>query len=150
MSSVYAVIQKNRTEIWEDDFSKRAHPITIYEPGSIPKGVHHVLDAVSSTYDVASIQRANKTYQLIPSWLKPNLEHGYERRIYQHLKKFDQVYLVGSGLGRWSGINSFMNYATDFHPQFVGHIQRQRRLRFTDFPHPALFEIFREMSRPLH
>ena len=102
MSSVYAVIQKNRTEIWEDDFSKRAHPITIYEPGSIPKGVHHGLDAVSSTYDVASIQRANKTYQLIPSWLKPKLEHGYERRIYQHLKKFDQVYLVGSGLGRFS------------------------------------------------
>ena len=148
--SVYVVIQKEFTEIWEDDFKMHAHPIVIYEPGSIPKGVHHDLDAATSTYDVASTQRANKSFPLISDWMRPDLNYFYEKRIYHHLKDFDQVFLVGGGLGKWSGINSFLKYIDDYHPKFLNRIQHERRFRLTNFPYSVLFKIFKEMTKGVH
>ncbi len=148
--SAYVVIQKNFTEIWEDDFKLNTRPVTIYEPSSIPKGVRHDLDASSSTYDVATSQRANKSFPLIPNWMKPNLENHYQQRIFQHIKGFDQVFLVGGGIGRWSGSNNFMAYVENFHPHFVDRIKHQRRFRFTNFPQSTLFDIFEEMSKHHH
>ena len=148
--AAYVVIQKNRTVIWEDNFERNHHPVIIYEPDSIPKGVHHNLDASSSTYDVATTQRANKEFKLFAGWMRPNLNYYYETRIFHHLKDFDEIFLVGSGIGRWSGINNFMAFVNEDHPHFVRRIKHERRFRITDFPESLLFEIFREMSESRH
>lgn len=146
----YAVIQKNRTIIWEDNFEGNYRPITIYDPYSIPRSVHHDTNASSSTYDVANAQRANKEFKLLAGWMRPFLNFRYETRIFDHLREFDQIYLVGGGIGRWSGINNFLAYVNEDHPDFVSRIKHERRFRFTDFPDSALFEIFRKMSNRLH
>lgn len=148
--SVYVVIQKEFTEIWEDDFKMQAHPIVIYERSAIPKGVRHDFDGATSTYDVAATQSASKSFPLISGWMRPDLNCLYEKRIYRHLKDFDQVFLVGGGIGKWSGINSFLTYIDDYHPKFINRIQHERRFRFTDFPHPVLFKIFKEMTIGVH
>ena len=144
--SAFVVIQKNRTVIWEDNFERNRTPVIIYEPDSIPKGVHHNLDVASSTYDVATTQRANKEFKLLAGWMRPNLNYYYETRIYAHVKSFDHIFLVGGGIGRWSGINNFMAFIDQDHPHFLSRITHERRFRLTDFPESVLFEIFREMS----
>ena len=148
--SAFVVIQKNRTVVWEDHFEENHHPVIIYEPDSIPKGVHHNLDATSSTYDVATTQRANKEFKLLAGWMRPNLNYYYETRIYSHLKEFDKIFLVGGGIGKWSGINNFMTFVNEDHPHFLSRIKHERHFRLTDFPDSVLFKIFEEMSTDDH
>ena len=146
MNYVYVAIQKNRTEIWKSRFKKCAHPYRIYAPSSIPGGISSNLATASSTRDVTSTRCASKTFRLIPSWMKPDLEDSYQKRIYDSIKGFDKVYLVGSGVGRWSGINNFMRYIRKTHPEFLSRIHCKRQFRFSDFPPNVLHELFKEMS----
>ena len=143
---LFVVIGKTRTQIWEGEFGKHAQPFVIYDPRSRPTVRATGGAAPTSNYDSRDSSRNSKVgFHLLVGWMKPSLNEHYCERIYQHLAGFDRIYLVGGGIGRWSGVNNFMDYAEGLHPDFAKKVRWQRYFRFTDFPQSTLEKIFTQL-----
>ncbi len=144
---LFVVIGKTRTQIWEGNFGTHVQPFVIYDPLSRPTVTATSGTATTSNYDSRDSSRSsNVGYHLWVSWMKPSLNEHYCDRIYQHVKGFDHIYLVGGGIGRWSGVNNFMDYAERLHPGFSKRVTWQRYLRFTDFPQKTVEKIFTRLT----
>lgn len=143
----FVEIGKTRTHIWEEIGQVHARPFVIYDPNSRPQLRSTSSPRSTSNYDM---HEANKSsggkFRLVPAWLMPRLDERYCELIYQHLKEFDQVFLVGAGIGKWSGVNNFINYVNKSHPHFSTKIWYQRYIRLTDFSEDELLKIFADMS----
>ena len=143
---LFVVIGKTRTQIWEGEFNKHARPFVIYDPRSRPTVRATGGTASTSNYDSIDSSRDSKVgFRLLVGWMMPSLNEHYCERIYQHLSGFDRIYLVGGGIGRWSGVNNFMDYAEGLHPGFANKVRWQRYFRFSDFPHSTLEKIFTQL-----
>ena len=145
--AAYVVIGKTRTLIWEHGLDSREHPHVIYDPRAKPNFKSSKGPRSTSNYDLRDQSFGSKArFHLIAGWLKPGLDEGYCYQIYQRLQKFDLVYLVGGGLGLWSGINAFLKYVEENHDEFPRHVIPLKIFRFTDFPEKKLMKIFRNLT----
>ncbi len=143
----YSVIGKTRTLIWEDGLDSHKKPTAIYDPRSRPRFTSVSGPRSTSNYDYREMSSGSKAkYHLLPAWLEPGLDQHYCEVIFLKLQRFDHIYLVGAGVGKWSGINNFIKYVELEHEEFPGRIYPARFLRLTDFPEAKLREIFREMK----
>ena len=143
----YSVIGKTRTLIWEDGLDSHKKPTAIYDPRSRPRFTSVSGPRSTSNYDYREMSSGSKAkYHLLPAWLEPGLDQHYCELIFLKLQGFDHIYLVGAGVGKWSGINNFIKYVELEHEEFPGRIYPARFLRLTDFPEAKLREIFREMK----
>ena len=143
----YAVIGKTRTLIWDHGLNSFEKPTAIYDPGSRPRFRSVSGPRSTSNYDMKeSASGSNAKYRIIPSWLKPSLDPNYCELIYQKLQRFDQIYLVGGGLGNWSGINNFIKYVELRHEEFPGRIIPVIHFRLTDYSERKLMKIFHHME----
>lgn len=143
----FVEIGKTRTRIWEEIAQDRARPFVIYDPKSRPQLRTTSSPRSTSNYDVHEVNESSgERFRLFPGWLMPSLDERYCEMIYQHLKNFDQVYLVGGGIGKWSGVKNFIKYVEKSHPHFSTKIQLQHYNRLTDFTEDELLKIFAKMS----
>ena len=143
----FAVIGKTRTLIWEDGLEAHKRPTAIYDPRSRPSFTSVSGPRSTSNYDYRETSSGSKSkFHLLPAWLEPSLDKHYCELIYHKLQKFDHIYLVGGGVGRWSGINNFIRYVEREHDEFPGRIYPARYFRLTDFPEAKLKRIFHAMQ----
>lgn len=146
----YAVIGKTRTLIWEHGLDSHEHPYVIYDPRARPQFRSASGPRLTSNYDTRDLSSGSRArFGVIASWLKPGLDEGYCYQIYQHLQKFDLVYLVGGGLGKWSGINAFLDYVEENHEDFPRHVIPFKIFRLTDFPEKKLMKIFHNLTESI-
>ncbi len=152
----YIVIGKSNTLFWDHIYSSREKPCVIYDPALSPKfrsvsEVNKRSILVSSVWNSSTCPAEHSTkdsknkVHFIASWMKPKLDEDYCEHIYLHISHLDHVYLVGGGVGRWSGINNFMKYLSNHHPQTIARITPIRYFRLTDFPEEKLMEIFKRI-----
>lgn len=120
----------------------------MYDPISRPS-FHSVTGPRStSNYEFKDTRPGARTkFHLLAGWMKPGLDEQYCDNIWDHIRDFDRVYLVGGGKGRWSGINCFMEYLEEYHPDFVVQVTPERHFRLTDYPEYRLMEIFKRLSQ---
>lgn len=145
--AAYAVIGKTKTLIWEHGLDSHQHPHVIYDPRARPKVRSSSSPKFTSNYDSQDFSAGSRAkFGLIACWLKPGLDEGYCYQIYQHLEPFDLIYLVGGGLGKWSGINAFLHYVEEYHEDFPRRVIPLRVFRLTDFPQKKLMKIFHNLS----
>ena len=145
--AAYAVIGKTKTLIWEHGIEGRERPYVIYDPRARPQYRSSNSPRFTSNYDLRDQGMGSRAkFRLVASWLKPGLDEGYSYQIYQHLQKFDLIYLVGGGLGAWSGINAFLGYVEENHEEFPRHVIPLKIFRLTDFPEKKLMKIFHNLS----
>jgi len=145
--AAYAVIGKTRTLIWEHGLDSHQRPHVIYDPRARPKFKSSTSPRSTSNYDMRDLGSGSRAkFGLIASWLKPGLDEGYCYQIYQRLQPFDLVYLVGGGLGKWSGINAFLHYVEEYHEDFPRQVIPLKIFRLTDFPEKKLMKIFHNLS----
>ena len=153
----YVAIGKTRTLFWEHIYNSREKPFVLYDPSSRPRfssvsGVSGKSSYASglgssSSYDAGHFSTESKArFHLLAGWMKPALNDDYCEHIYRHISHLDHVYLVGGGIGRWSGINNFIRYLEKRHPQAIDRITPVRYFRLTDFPEKKLMEIFKRIS----
>ena len=143
----YIVIGKTRTIIWRRITKSREHPIVIYDPDAKPQLKSVSGPRPTSNYSYQDHGKGSGgSYKLIPSWLSPRINQKYCDHIYQHLQDFDHVYLLGGGIGRWSGVNNFMEYIAQRHPESLPLFSLKRYLRFTDFSERRAKEILKKMG----
>ena len=143
----FAVIGKTRTLIWEDGLHAHKRPTAVYDPRSRPRFASVSGPRSTSNYDYRESSSGSKAkYHFLPGWLEPGLDHHYCELIYHKLQKFDHIFLVGGGVGWWSGINNFIRFVETEHEEFPGRIYPARYFRLTDFPEEKLMEIFRKMK----
>jgi len=143
----YAVIGKTRTLIWEDGLHSHKKPTAVCDPRSRPRFSSVSGPRSTSNYDYRESSSGSRAkFHLIPGWLEPGLDHHYCELIYHKLQKFDHIFLVGGGVGWWSGINNFIRFVETEHEEFPGRIYPARYFRLTDFPEEKLMEIFRKMK----
>ena len=143
----FAVIGKTRTLIWEDGIDSHKRPTTIYDPRSRPRFSSVSGPRSTSNYDYREMSSGSRAkFHFLPAWLEPGLDKRYCELIYHKLQKFDHIYLVGGGIGWWSGINNFIRYIESEHENFQGRIYPARYFRLTDFPEEKLKEIFHRMK----
>ena len=145
--AAYAVIGKTRTLIWEHGIDGHERPHVIYDPRARPHFKSSNGPRSTSNYDMSEGRMGSRSkFRLVASWLKPGLDEGYCYQIYQHLQKFDLIYLVGGGLGAWSGINAFLDYVEENHEEFPRHVIPLRIFWLTDFPEKKLMKIFHNLT----
>jgi hypothetical protein len=143
----FAVIGKTSAQIWGDDSGVHTRPVTVHDPRSRPH-----LGSVSgpkstSNYDTRELAQGSRVkFKVIPGWLKPSIDERYCELIYKRVKECDRAFIVGGGIGRWSGINNFMSYLEEHHPEFAKRVEYRVYFRLTDFSESKLRKIFREMS----
>jgi len=143
----FAVIGKTRTLIWEDGLHAHKRPTAVYDPRARPRFASVSGPRSTSNYDYRESSSGSKAkYHFLPGWLEPGLDHHYCELIYHKLQKFDHIFLVGGGVGWWSGINNFIRFVETEHEEFPGRIYPARYFRLTDFPEEKLMEIFRKMK----
>ncbi len=143
----FAVIGKTSTHIWLDDSGVHSRPFTVYDPRSRPHVAIASGPRATSNYDTHDLSHGSRAkFSIIPAWLEPSLDQHYCELIYKHLKDCDRAFLVGAGVGRWSGINNFISYLEEHHPDFAKKVEYRIYFRLTDFPENKLRKIFREMS----
>ena len=143
----YAVIGKTRTLIWDEDSHVTTSPFAIYDPKSRPQLGSTSGPRLTSNYDLRDISRNPKgRFRFLSGWMRPSLDEGYCEKIYQHFREFDRIYLVGGGVGRWSGVNNFMSYVESEHPEFAERIDYRCYFRLSDFPMSKIRKIFLSMA----
>jgi hypothetical protein len=144
---LFGVIGKTRTQIWDHQSKSHQWPFVIYDPRSRPRTVRASGPHPTSNYDVAGMGFGQRSrINLLASWMMPKLDDRYCELIYQHMKNFEVIYLVGGGVGRWSGINNYMRFIDNNHPHLTRRISPVRHFRITDFPDKKLQRIFKDMS----
>ena len=144
--AAYAVIGKTRTLIWENGIDNHERPYVLYDPRARPRFASSSGPRFTSNYDLREAGAGSRArFRLIASWLRPGLDEGYCYQIYQHLQKFDLIYLVGGGLGAWSGINAFLAYVEENHEEFPRQVIPLKIFRLTDFPEKKLMKIFHNL-----
>jgi len=146
----YAVIGKTRTLIWDEDSEVTTSPFVIYDPKSRPQLGSTSGPQPTSNYDVRDRSQGSKgRFHFLSGWMRPNLDPEYCEKIFQHCQEFDRIFLVGGGVGLWSGVNNFIRFIQREHPKFEYKIEYRRYFRLTDFPKSKLREIFSSMSSGL-
>jgi len=117
-SSAFAVIQRDRTRIWDGDFDKNTHPFVIYNHDAIPR-VKRVAGVKStSNYDVSdAAPGVRSSFKLFTSWFTSGLNSHYCERISEHLKDYENIYLLGEKNGLHNTISDYLDYATLNFPQ---------------------------------
>ena len=142
----FAVIGKTSAQIWGDDSGVHSKPVTVHDPRSRPRLGSASGPRLTSNYDTSAISKsARSKFGLIPGWLKPSLDENYCELIYKRLKDCDRAFVVGGGIGRWSGVNNFMAYLEEHHAAFAAKVEYRVYFRLTDFSESKLRKIFREM-----
>ena len=139
----FAVIGKTSAQIWGDDSGVHTKPITVHDPRSRPHLGIASGPKATSNYDTREIAHDSLVkFNVIPGWLRPSLDENYCELIYKRLKECDRAYLVGGGLGRWSGLNNFIAYVEERHPVFAAKVEYRIYFRLTDFPESKLRSNF--------
>ena len=143
----FAVIGKTSAQIWGEDSGAHSKPVTVHDPRSRPHLGIASGPKTTSNYDRRGLSKTSKAkFGIIPGWLMPSLDDHYCELIYKRLKDCDRAFLVGGGIGRWSGINNFMTHLAENHPEFEKKVEYRVYFRLTDFPESKLRKIFGEMS----
>lgn len=146
----YVVIGKTRTLIWNEDSEAATTPFAIYDPKSRPQLGSTSGPRLTSNYDLRDTSRNPKgRFRFLSGWMRPSLDAHYSEKIYQHIHGFDRVFVVGGGLGRWSGVNNFIGYIENEHPEFLERIDYRCYFRLSDFPTSKLWKIFLAMNEDL-
>jgi len=147
INPLFVVIGKTRTQIWDYGSGGHHKPHVIYDPKSRPHTRIVSGPKSTSNYDTKELAfGARAGFGFLAGWMEPFLDDHYCSLIYQHIKGFEMIYVVGGGLGRWSGINNFMRYLKHHDPELIRRITPIRHFRFTDYPEWKLRKIFDELN----
>jgi len=144
--SGFIVIGKTRTLIWGQKKLLSQKPHALYDPYSRPRSKNQSHAQTTSNYDCRDYSASSQLhFRVLSGWMRPHLDERYCELIASRIANFDHIYLLGGGLGKWSGINNFMKY-TDQHNAFLAKkIEYRRYMRLTDFPDHLAKRIFEEM-----
>ena len=93
---VFVVLAKDKAKIWKDNFEPNALPITITD------------DYVDSEY-------RKETNQFWSGRNRSQLNPQFAQKIAHEISGYGHIYLVGSGKGKASARQNFLNYLKDHH-----------------------------------
>lgn len=143
----YVVIGKTRTLTWDHVKKSHEHPFVIYDPDSKPHIKGFAGQKSTSHYSHETLSRTSGfTYNVIASWLFPGIDQEYCEHIYKHLHDYDHIYVIGGGISKWSGVNDFMSYVREMHPNSVSRFTSKRYFRLRDFSDDEAREIFKQFT----
>ena len=128
----FVVIGKTRTLIWGKKRAGTRKPLALYDPYSRPS---------LGSYAQGPLGR----FSLIPGWMRPNLDARYSELICERIEDFKEVFILGGGIWKWSGVNNFLDYVAENHPDLLEKIEYRRYFRLTDFSEAKTKKIFHEM-----
>jgi len=117
----FAVIERERTRIWEDQISKHSHPIVINNLSAIPKRAPHPGVRPTSNYDIVdSMPEPRSTLDgsnYFASLFKSGLNDKYMEKISEHLAPYELIYLVVERRGLHNLVSVYLSYVTVHHPE---------------------------------
>ncbi len=144
----FAVIGKTSTHIWGAESATHNGAVTVHDPRSRPHFGSISSSQTTSNYDTHDLKQSSHTkFGFIPAWIRPSLDDRYCELIYKRLKDCDHAFIVGGGVGRWSGVNNFVSYIEENHKEFAERVEYRVHFRLSDYPELKLRKIFSEMSR---
>ena len=130
----FVVIGKTRTLIWGKKRAGTRKPLALYDPHSRP-----------ALGNYAHAAGPLGRFSLIPGWGRPNLDARYCELICERIEDFKEVFILGGGIWKWSGVNNFLDYVAENHPDLLEKIEYRRYFRLTDFSEAKTKKIFHEM-----
>ena len=142
----FVVIGKTRTLIWGKKRAVTRKPLALYDPHSRPALGNYAHSKATSNYDSRDYAAGPLgRFSLIPGWMRPNLDARYCKLICERIEDFKEVFILGGGIWKWSGVNNFLDYVAENHPDLLEKIEYRRYFRLTDFSEAKTKKIFHEM-----
>jgi len=148
-SSIFAVLERERTRFWEFDLAHYVRPFVIYNHDAIPRIKRLSGVRPTSNYDLQSSGPTNTSgFQFFSNIFKRGLNPHYCERISDRLQKYDEIFIIADGRDGKGVLPEYLAYATINYPEIPVKIRDQKVLKVKKMSENRLFEIGISMIDP--